>query len=54
MQTGEVLISAHLQEGRQLVRGKANEVQTALAAPKGEVSQLQVDISNTCFAVGGV
>lgn len=54
VQTGEMLVSTHLQEGRQLVRGKADEVQVALVAPKGEVRELQVNISYTCFAISGV
>lgn len=54
METGEVLVSAHLQEGGQLMRGKADEVQIALATPKSEIRELQVDISNTCFTVSSV
>lgn len=39
MEAGEVFVSTHLQEGRELLGWEANEVQIAPAAPQSKVWQ---------------
>lgn len=54
VEAGEVLIAAHLQEGRQVMRGEADEVQVACPAAQCQVLQLQVHVPDTRFAISGV
>lgn len=54
VKAGEVLVAAHLQEGRQVMRGEADEVQVACPAAQSQVLQLQVDIPDARFPIGGV
>lgn len=54
MKAGEVLVAAHLQEGWEVVRGKANKVQVALPAAQRQVLQLQVNVPDASLAIGGV
>lgn len=54
VEAGEVLVAAHLQEGRQVMRGEADEVQVACPAAQGQVLQLQVHIPDASFTIGGV
>lgn len=54
VEAGEVLITAHLQEGRQIMCGEADEVQIARPAAQGQVLQLQVHIPDASFPIGSV
>ena len=49
-----MLVAAHLQEGRQVMRGEADEVQVARPAAQRQVLQLQVHVPDARFAIGGV
>lgn len=54
VEAGEVLAAAHLQEGRQVVRGEADEVQVARPATQRQVVQLQVHVADARLAIGRV
>ncbi len=54
VQTGEVLVSAHLDEAVHVLCGETNEVQVAFPATHGEVLQLQVNVTYTCVSIGHV
>lgn len=54
VQAGEVLVAAHLQESRQVVRGEADEVQVSRPAAQRQVLELQVHIPDARLAVGRV
>lgn len=49
-----MLVAAHLQEGRQVMRGEADEMQVARSAAQRQVLQLQVHVSDARLPVGGV
>lgn len=50
VQTGKVLLAAHVDEARHGLRGEADEVQVARAAAHGQVAQLQVDVAHARLA----
>lgn len=54
VQTGEVFVSAHLDEAVHVLCGETNEVKVAFPATHSEVLQLQVNISDTCVSIGHV
>lgn len=54
VKAGEVFVAAHLQEGRQVMCGEADEVQVAGPAAQCQVLQLQVYIPDTRFPISRV
>lgn len=54
VEAGEVLAAAHVEEGRQVVRGEADEVQVSRPAAQRQVLQLQVDVPDASLAIGRV
>lgn len=54
VEAGEVLVAAHLQEGGQVMRGEADEVQVARPAAQRQVLQLQVHVPDARLTIGGV
>lgn len=54
VEAGEVLVTDHLQEGRQVMRGEADKVQVASPAAQCQVWQLQVYIPDARFPISRV